>query len=252
MENELIKVIVVDDESKSRITIKKLLEFCSFNINVVAEAGSVSEAIEVINANEFDILFLDINLGNETAFNIFSTVTKRDFEVVFVTAFNQYAEEAFKVSAIDYLLKPFTIETLEGAIQKYLNKEKSKSLDSRLTTFLQNSTSDKGFHKIALPVLSGFDFVVVNAIIYCQADGNYTNIFIKDKEKPLVVSKQIGFIEQALAGYDFVRPHNSYLINLNYVDSYIKSNGGSLKLNNKIEIPIARNRKDSLKHLLGI
>ena len=241
-----------NEESKSRYTIKKLLELCSFSITIVDEADSVNSAIEVIEKNKFDILFLDINLGNEIAFDIFSSVSKRDFEIIFVTAHDQYAVEAFRVSALDYLLKPFTIESLENSIKKFLIKEEGKSLELRLNTFLQNTQSEKKFHKIALPVLSGFDFIEVNNIIYCQADGNYTNLYLKDKDKALVISKQIGYIEQSLFSYGFVRPHNSYLINLDYVDSFVKTNGGSLRLNNKIEVPISRNKKEEIKKLLGI
>jgi two-component system LytT family response regulator len=252
MESSAIKIIVVDDEAKSRETIIKVLELSSFDIEVIAEASSVTGAIEAINKNSFDLLFLDINLGNEIAFDIFSQLVKVDFEVIFVTAYNKYAVEAFKVSALDYLLKPFSIEALEGAIQKFLLKEKRINLELRLQSFITNSEKEKQFHKLALPVLSGFDFMEVNEILYCQADGNYTRIYLKKKEKPIVISKQIGFLEQTLASYGFIRPHNSFLTNLNYVESFVKANGGSLRLFNGVEIPIARNRKEEIKSLLGI
>ena len=194
------------------------------------------------------MLFLDINLGNRYGFEVLKEVDCSTLEVVFLTAHEEYAVEAFKVSALDYLLKPIVIDDLQNVLEKFVARSEKAVFNDRLTNFLNNSTSENKFKKIAFPVLNGYSFIKGDEILYCKADGNYTTIFMIDSD--FVVSKQIGYVEDLLVNHSFVRAHKSYLVNLDYIKGF--SRGKGLILENEIEIPVSKSRIDYVKKLIGM
>ncbi len=204
----MINCIIVDDEPKSRESLKILLEdFCQ-NVGVKALCQDVAEAVEAIQTHKPDVVFLDIHLQRETGFDLLTRLNDVNFEVIFTTAYSEYAIKAFKFSAIDYLLKPIDIEELKRALAK-VEKRMSDTISDRLKQLIQNlkapSTEN---YKLALPTSDGLVFVKVNDILYCEASSNYTLIFTFDGKKH-VVSRTLKEYEDMLSEHNFFRIHNS-------------------------------------------
>jgi len=249
----MIRAVIVEDEKHSRETLNNLLtEFCT-DIEVVGMAGSVAEAVETISVTKPDLVFLDIELQTGTGFDVLEQLKNQYFEIIFTTAFEHYAIKAIKISSIDYLLKPIDIEELETAIQKVrIKKDEStyrQQLEILLNTVNRQPQENK---KICLPTAQGLEFIKVNDIIYCEANGSYTNIYLKNQHK-LMMSKHLKEYENLLTDYDFMRVHNSFLINLNEVKSFVKTEGGYILMNNNAQISISlKKREDFMEKMSKI
>ena len=239
-----IKAIIVDDESHSRETLKNLItEFCE-GIEVLASLSSIDEALTIIPKLNPDILFLDIELQTGTGFDILDQLEVINFEVVFTTAFEQYAIKAVKFSSLDYLLKPIDLEELQKAVEKAKKIKDQKLYNRQLEVLLFNlKQKEPNLNKICLSTAEGFEFLSVNQILYCKAEGSYTNFFLSDGSS-LLVSKHLKEYESLLNDQSFMRVHNSFLINLSEVKKYIKSDGGYILMNNDHPVSISRNKKD--------
>lgn len=238
----MLRSIIVDDELKSRENLEVLLEEFVSGISVVALCKNVKEALVAIKKHQPDIVFLDIQMQNETGFDLLSEIEHIDFEVIFVTAYSEYAIQAIKFSAIDYLLKPIDIEELQNAVQRVEKKNIGK-ISKRLKILHDNLLgSGKDVSKIALPTSNGLVFIFVNDIFYCEASSNYT-IFYTAENKQHVVCKTLKEYEDLLFDYNFFRIHHSYLVNLNAVKKYIKGDGGSVILNNNISLDVSKRKK---------
>ncbi len=239
-----LRAVIVEDEKHSRETLKSLLiEFC-VDIEVVAMASSVDEAVSMIKSLKPDVVFLDIELQTGTGFDVLDQVFLLNFEVIFTTAFEQYAIKAVKFSSLDYLLKPIDLEELQKAIGKARIKKNQEVYKKQLETLMLNLKQQKPkLNKICLATSDGFEFINVNDIIYCKAEGSYTAFILKKSEK-LLVSKHLKEYENLLLEQDFMRVHNSFLINLKEVKKYIKSDGGYIIMNNNDTVSISRSKKD--------
>jgi len=242
----MIKALVVDDEKKSRESLRMLLdEFCD-NVEVVGTAESISETLGIVKEKNPNLVFLDIRMRGESGFDLFKHFDEVNFEVVFTTAYSEYAIKAFKFSAIDYLLKPIDIEGLQEAVEKAEERIKSKEFpQKRIEALLQNLKPIESTNfKLALPTAKGLLFVKLSEILYCVGQNNYTEFYIKDKTK-IIVSKTLKEYESMLSEHNFFRIHKSYLINLNEITEYIRGDGGYVIMNNNSSLDVAKRRKES-------
>jgi len=246
----MIRGIIVDDELKSRECLKILLEdFCE-GVEVVALCQNVDEAIEAIQRLHPDVVFLDIQLQRETGFDLLTRLKHFDFNVIFTTAYSEYAIKAFKFSAIDYLLKPIDIEELKRSLSK-LEKKMGNSITERLQQLMQNMRSESaGNFKLALPTMDGLIFVKVKNVLYCEASSNYTEITMEDNKK-YIVSRTLKEYEDLLGDQDFFRVHHSTLINLNAIKKYVRGDGGYVIMNNDKSLDVSKRKKEAFLSRIG-
>ncbi|EDP69760.1 response regulator [Flavobacteriales bacterium ALC-1] len=247
-----LRAVIVEDEKHSRESLKSLLhEFC-INIEVVGLAANVNDAVETIKSKKPDVIFLDIELQTGTGFDILQQVSHLNFEVVFTTAFEQYAIKAVKFSSLDYLLKPIDIEELQNAVNKAQTIKNQDVYKKQLETLMLNLKQQKPqLNKICLATSDGFEFVEVKDILYCKAEGSYTTFILKNSEK-LLVSKHLKEYENLLLEQNFMRVHNSFLINLKEVKKYIKSDGGYIIMSNDDTVSISRSKKDDFIKVMSM
>jgi two-component system LytT family response regulator len=243
----MIKAIIIDDEAKARRIIEALLkEYCP-DVEIVAIAEDVPSGVIAINQHKPDVLFLDVEMPGYTGFQLLDFFKEIDFEIVFTTAHSDYALQAFRVSAIDFLLKPIQISELIAAVEKV--KQKRGQNKERLSVLKENF-KDNSIKKMALPVAEGLLFVEVEDISHLEADGAYTHFHLSDGRK-IMVSKKIKEFEEALTQQsNFFRTHRSFIINFKKMKQYVKQEGGYVLLENEIQIPLARERKDEFLLLI--
>ena len=239
--------IIIDDEFNARRIIKKYLERYFPKIRLVAEAASVSEGLKVINQYSPDFLFLDIKLGDGTGFDLIDKLTDTIPKIIFTTAFDEFAVKSFRYHAIDYLLKPLDPEIFVEAVKSIIDQKSSQNKEAWEIILNQVNIRER---KIGVPTNEGVMFVLIENIIYFEADGSYCTIIFKDT-KPMIISKPLKYFEDKLSQEkSFIRPHKSFLINLKYVEEYQKSDGGFLKLNSGIIVPISRIKKEEILNRL--
>lgn len=239
-----LKAIIVDDEKHSRETLKNLvIEFCE-DVEVLSTESTINDAVLAIKTLKPDLLFLDIELQTGTGFDILDQLESIDFEVIFTTAFEQYALKAVKFSSLDYLLKPIDLEELQKAVEK-AKKIKDKNIYSKqLETLIHNLKQPQpNNNKICLATADGYEFINVEEIMYCKAEGSYTTFKLTNGTN-LLVSKHLKEYENLLVEQHFMRVHNSFLINLNEVKKYVKADGGYILMNNGETVSISRNKKE--------
>ncbi len=244
-----LKAIIVDDEFNALKLLKITLNKYCPQIEIVGSTQSPVEAIELIKKTEFDILFLDIQMPKLTGFQILKKIEIINFDIIFTTAYDQYAIEAFKINASNYLLKPINVEDLKSAVQKVIKQKQTE--ETVLLEMLKNIKASNEFNdiRINIPFNKGIEFLKVKDIIYCKSDNNYTHIYLSDGTSRFI-SKTLKIIENKLPKPMFYRPHNSYVVNLDYVTKFYKSDGGYLEMSNGDKIRIARNKKDDIINLL--
>ena len=233
-----IKVVIVDDESRARSVVKGFCELY-FNeiIEVVDECSSVVTAVRSIKVNQPDLVFLDIQMPNEDGFELLKYFQQPDFDIIFTTAHKEYAIQAIKNSALDYLLKPLNPDDFKIAISRFEAKQKIKiSIDrfQLLTENINNQFSDK--QRIVFPTRNGFEVIQANSIVYCKSDGSYTSIFTIEKE--YLITKSLKEVSESLLEPNFIRVHKSYLANRNYIKGF-KSDEHKLEMSNGAEVPVS-------------
>lgn len=243
MENQLaIRTVIVEDEEHSRNNLKNILSTHFPEVQLVDEADSEESGIKAINRSLPDLVFMDINLSNGSGFSVLENVDNLNFNVVFVTAYNQYAIKAFNYSAIGYVLKPIDLEEIRSAI----DRARPKSDESQIIkTLLENYSKKEEDRKIAIPESDGITFVKVNEIVRCQSDNNYTNIYLKNGSK-ILSSKTLKKYQDLLPEELFFRIHQSHIVNLNEVARLLKEEGGYIIMNDGTQLEIARRRKEDL------
>ncbi|WP_372944957.1 LytR/AlgR family response regulator transcription factor [Muriicola sp.] len=236
-----LKAVIIDDEKSSRDILRNYLsEYCT-QVTVSGEAGTVSDGIDMIRQVGPHLVFLDVEMPFGNAFDLLGALPERNFETVFVTAYNQYALDALNQHAAYYLMKPIDIDELIRAVayvEEVVNRE--EMLKDRVLS----SRSPKVEGKITLPQHDGFQVLDVSEILFCRADDNYTEIYLS--ERKLLVSKTLKYFEDALADFNFVRIHKSFLVNINEVVRYKKGKGGSVVLSNGKELSVSASRKKIL------
>ncbi|MBN2613722.1 MAG: response regulator transcription factor [Bacteroidales bacterium] len=245
----MINVVIIDDEPDSISFLGSLLrEFCP-NVNISGTADNVVHALREIEDKKPDLVFLDIELQDGTGFDILEKCRYRNFDVVFITAYNQYAIKAFKHSAIDYILKPADINELKEAVVKVSRSRSEKSIGN-FSILLDNLKSESP-RKLAIPTLQGYEYIMVDNIVRIEAERSYCNIYLLDKRK-IMVSRCLNDYQQILDERKFFRAHNSHLINLKHVKMYVKRDGGHVEMIDGSIVPLARRKKDYFMEAMSI
>ncbi|NJI72891.1 response regulator transcription factor [Sphingobacterium kitahiroshimense] len=245
-----MRAILIDDENSNLENLRILLEKHCPQITIIATAQSVRDAVDVIEKYVPDLVFLDIQMGDKTGFDVLKLLPMRNFDVIFVTAYDQYGIEAIKFAALDYLLKPIDIEELMHAVKKAERKFTRQIQTSQLDFLLQQlKKPEPTISKIALPMQSEIRYVSLSEIIRCEADNTYTHFFLSNGEK-ILVSKSLKEYSDLLRPNGFLRTHQSHLVNPKYVKSWLKEDGGILLLISGDKIPISKPNKDIVKQAL--
>lgn len=250
----MITAVLIDDDKHLREGLKALLLRYTNEINIIGEAESVKTGVATLEKLQPQVIFLDIHLADGTGFDILEQLAqkkgKTSAHIVFITAHEQYALKAFKFSALDFILKPVDPEELQNAIEKIKEAVGKSSSFEHIDLLLENIRKKvDNFKRIALSTSDGIHLFEVSDIIRCEAKGNYTEFFIKN-HKPILISKTLKEYEEMLKEHGFERIHQSHLINLSYLKSYIKSDGGYVIMADNTNIPIAQSKKEKLQDLI--
>ena len=238
----LLSALIVDDEKNGRENLAGLIRSHCPQIKVVAEAASVEQAISAIQEHQPQLIFLDIEMPGGNGFQLLEHFKDFPFEVIFVTAYDNYAIRAIRFSASDYILKPINLHELKAAIDKVSERIRNRSENERIRQLYLN-TMHPANPKIGLPTGERVEFVEVKSIVRCQGESNYTHIYFADR-KPILTAKSLIEFEELLAEYGFVRVHKTHVVNLNHVTSFTKNDGGVLYLSNGDSVAISRRRKE--------
>jgi len=246
-----IRSIIIDDENNNIDNARALLrEYCP-EVEVVATARSAAEGIAIIRDYRPDLVFLDIQMPEQNGFEVLKAFSRIDFEIIFVTAFDQYGIQAIKFSALDYLLKPINIEELRKAVEKAAEALHTKRTSQNIANLMEYiRMGRKGVPKIALPTQQEILYVRIDEVIRCEASNNYTN-FVLDNGQTVLVCKTLKEFDELLKPYGFIRPHQSHLVNANFVRSYLREDGGLLLMKDETKVPVARQKRESIKDALG-
>lgn len=244
---DTIKAILIDDEKNNHIALRKLIEkFCP-QVTIIAECDSVENAIETISVLKTDVVFLDVEMPGKNGFDLLAHYNYHcPFDIIFTTAYSQYAVKAFRFSALDYLLKPVDPEDLIRAVHK-LTIKKSEEIKNKQFELLEQKINNKdlGKKQLAISTLEGIYFASLDEIIHVDADSSYTKIYITTGEM-IMSSKPLKYFEELLEDYDFVRVHQSHIINLKHIRRYVRGDGGQVIMMNGTEIEVSRRKKDDL------
>lgn len=240
-----MKILIVDDELSPREQIKRLLAEFFPEISVCAEAENVNSAYEAISIHQPDVVLLDIDMPDGTAFDLLKRLTQVNFNIIFITAYEKYALQAIKFSALDYLLKPYTSGEFVEAIRRAQRKEEATASSLKFNALLQNFQNQQQPSKIVLRTSDSIHVIPLDDIIRLQADGAYTTFYISGR-KPVVVSKNLKEYDTLLENNDFIRTHQSHLVNAKYIVCYHKTDGGSLGLADKTQVPVATRFKEKV------
>lgn len=236
-----MKVVIIDDEQSCRQALAELLNKSFPDIRIAGEAASLEEARDLISKAHPDLLFLDIQLPDGSGFELLEDIASFEFHVIFVTAYDQYAIQAIRHSAIDYLMKPVDPSELIAAVKKSKQMSLNIEMLTRQVKVLLKNKDD--FHRIALPTLDGLRFINLDNVLYCKSDSNYTWFFLSNGEK-ILVTRTLKEYDETLSENYFVRIHQSYLINIRFVDRYVKGKAGYVIMSDGTEINVSRRRKE--------
>ena len=238
----MVKAIIIDDEKSSQITLENMVtEFCE-GIKIVASAGSVVAGVEAIIKHEPDLVFLDVEMPVHNGFKLFDHFNEPDFNVIFTTAFQKYAIEAFRFSAVDYLLKPIDLEDLRAAIKKAMDKKEADATKDKLKILQENLNNV--CNKLALPTMDGYHFVELKNIIRCESENNYTFFHLIGGKK-ILVSRTLKVFGKLLEDHSFFRISRSDLVNLNHVERFGRQKSPSLTLSDNTKLTISLRRKEA-------
>jgi two-component system LytT family response regulator len=245
--SEKINAILVDDERNSLLTLEKLLQKYCPEVNVIGKAQNVEEGIKVINDKKPDLVFLDIAMPDGDGFEVLEKVSHKLFEVIFTTAYDQYALKAFEFSALHYLLKPINFKELQEAVARFEKVKSEEDFDDKIKLLKENLARQQ--NKIILPSMEGLNIIELDDIVRCESDNNYT-IFHLTSGKRLVVSKTLNNFEKLLADKDFYRIHSKHLVNMKYIKKYVKGRGGYVVFEDGSHADVSAGRmKEFLTHL---
>lgn len=241
----MIASIIIDDEPHCIDRLKDmLLGNFSDTIALSGTADTVENGIRLIEQKKPALVFLDVQIHEKTGFDLLRNLGKVDFKVIFTTAYDKFAVEAFRFSALDYLLKPIDKDDLANAIKKFSDQSVLQQQAGKIDILLANLNSQRLYSKkIFVPTSSGFEVLNTEEIIRCESDVNYTSIYCIDRKK-IVVAKTLKEFEELLSAYGFFRIHNSHLINMHYIKSYHRGKGGSVLLSDGSELEVSTRRKD--------
>lgn len=246
----MITAIIVEDEKMSRETLRLMIEKYCPTVTIVAEAEGYRQGVELIRKNLPDVVFLDIQMPDGSGFKLLEELRDVEFEVIFTTAFDQFAIKAIKYSALDYLLKPIIPMELADAVKKVEDKKLENRKSRNIEVLLDNIRSqDDTNQKIVLATAEMIHVINVDDIVRCESDNYYTMFFFTDGRK-LLVSKTLKENEELLSHHNFIRPHKSHLINVKYIKSFLRQEGGFIVMTDGSRIPVSRRKKEKIMDIL--
>jgi two-component system LytT family response regulator len=238
-----LKAIIVEDEEASRETLKNYIAKYCPNVDLLEMADSVQTGLEAIKKTTPDVVFLDIEMPYGNAFDLLDALDDIDFEIIFVTAYRDYAIKALNLSAAYYILKPIDIDELVAAVDKISIRKKGGDTNFHTKILMDNIKSTAvQYKKIVLPQMDGFEVVNVNEIIRVEANDNYTNFYLTNG-KTYLVSKTLKHFDELLCDFNFIRTHKSHLVNLQYITKYIKGKGGQVRMIDDSYVDVSSTRK---------
>ncbi len=254
----MIRSLIIEDETRSAGILQKLIQEVSIEVEILAIEHSIKNGLKAIAELQPELVFLDIQFPIGTGFDLLDQIDEVNFAVIFTTAYDSYALQAIKFSALDYLLKPIDKIELKAAIEKTIAKQAHSDIQKqKVELLIQNllqgmdHKNKKNAQKIALPTLKGYSFIKVDDILYCEAEGTYTKIHFSSRPS-ILISRNLKNLEGLLEAYSFFRVHRSFLVNINHIMEYVKGPGGELHLNNGKVIPVSQGRKDVfISYLFG-
>jgi two-component system LytT family response regulator len=239
-----MRTIIIDDEASTRGALHALLTHYCPDVTVIGQAASAEAGFQLLRAQTPDLLFLDVEMPLGNGFDLLDALGEVAFDIIFTTAHDQYALRALKACALDYLLKPVGVADLRAAVAKAQRQQAPAT--AQLSTFYDNLRGPaSGGGKVVLPTMQGFEVVDVAHVVRCQADDNYT-LFVLDNKEKILVSRTLKEYEELFADYDFLRIHQSHLVNAAHVKRYIKGSGGYVQLTDDSIIEVSRRKKDEL------
>jgi len=246
-----INAVLIDDEKNNLDNLQELLSTYCPKISMAGTALNAEDGKTIILQHQPDIVFLDIQMPDKNGFDLLKELNNYDFEVIFVTAHDQYAIQALRFAAVDYLLKPININELQSAVDRAIKKCKLKVQNRQLENLIHLLTTQqsKEEQRIALTTLKETRFIKTSEIVRCESSNNYSTFFLQEGES-LLVCKPIYEYEEILKDYGFIRCHQSHLVNKRFIKSWKKEYGDFLLLSNGNEIPVSRNKKDGVKKAL--
>lgn len=248
----MVKALIIDDEISGRKVLKGLLTLKHAEIDLLPGVGNVASAVETIDREKPDLIFLDIKLGKDSGFEVLRETSFKNYHVIFVSAHSEFALQAIKASALDYLLKPVNIQELGRAIDRFKTRQSAddqKQMLQKMVGLMQQE--QKTDDKITLLTKSGYERIAMDKILYLLADHNYTRVFLKNEPEKLV-TRTLGSFETELASDKFLRIHKSQMVNLNEISVYVPGNGGMVKMSNGTRLEVSRRRKKELLQRLNV
>lgn len=237
-----MKAVIVDDEVSVRNTLKSIISDRFPDIKILASAGTIEEGYSTITSHNPDLVFLDIELPDGTAFDLLNRFNRVNFRIIFVTGHNEYAISAIKVSALDYILKPVDADELIKAVEKASRLISQEEHQMRIRALNENTSCRKALKKIILHTADHLQLVSIYDILFAEADSNYTVFKLADGKK-IMVSRTLKEFENLLSASGLIRVHQSYLVNLDHIDKFVKKDGGFLVLKEGSKIPVSPNMK---------
>jgi two-component system, LytTR family, response regulator len=245
----MVNAIIIDDELHAQQTIERVLGMKFDTIKIVDKVFNVADAVSSIVKNEIQLIFLDINLPDGTGFDILKQIDYKKYKVIFITAYEEFAIQAIKFSALDYILKPVNpvelIKAVERVLHEIITDDYSKKMDAFFTNYNQNSNPQK----IVLKTADKIHVVDIQNVIRCEADNTYTTFYLNDSSH-IMVSKSIKKYEEMLVSQRFMRVHQSHLVNLNCISHFNKQDGGYLTMNDNSNIPVSNQKRPVLLEFL--
>ncbi len=247
--NKIFTAIIIDDEKDGRVVLQSLIQEHCPEVEIIKLCNSAQEGVEAIHQLTPDIVFLDISMPHMSGFSVLDKVKEVKFNLIFVTAYDDYALKAIKHAAIDYLLKPVDYNELIVAVNRCIEIDNALNSE-KITHFIDSLASDQ-IEKVILPVREGYLFVNVKEIIRCEANSNYTVLYLLDGEKHMI-SKTLKDFESQLSNKSFFRIHKSHLINLSYLKKYTKGDGGTVTMVDDAELDVSRRNKEEFLKMLSL
>ena len=240
----MIRTLIIDDELNARKIIRSIVESVAGEFEIVGEAQDVKSGIEQIQKLKPDLVLLDIDMPDGNAFNLLENIGRVDFRIIFITAHSDYAIQAFKFSAVDYILKPIISSELFRSLDKVKKTIELEEVNIKLDALLANLKTDAESKKVVLKTSDSIQCVDVDDIYFCESEGgSYTRFHFKDKSK-ILVSKPLKEYDELLSKLHFFRIHKSYLVNLNKIVSFEKQQGGSVILEDQTELSVSYRKRD--------
>lgn len=246
-----LTAVIIEDEKKSREALAALLSRYCPDIEVIALADGFVNGLEAIRKYQPEVVFLDIEMPDGSGFKLLEELGEINFEIIFTTAYDQYAIKAIKYSALDYLMKPIIPDELKKSVEKAIQKKIGGEINKNIRVLLENlRPMGEEPRKIVLSTAERLHVVEIADIIRCESDNYYTNFFFRD-QKTLLVSKTLKEMEELLGSQNFLRPHKSHLVNIKYIKGFLKAEGGYILMNDGSRIPVSRRKKEKVLDIIS-